>query len=212
MDKKQKKSKRQIAIEADRRALILFSGGSESTLLVCKALQQEIPFATLTFEYGQTNKEEIIFSNKIVGKLEKRHDVKITRFRMGIRESFSLSRAKLLGKGEAVAGAVNPMYVPSRNLIFASIALGVAESQGFNEVWLGVNFAGRKETSPDSYQEWVLRLNDLAQINTWNPISVKAPLLGLSKEDVLFELRQIDISREEIFSGFEKPIEDEEGA
>jgi len=94
------------------------------------------------------------------------------------------------------------MHVPSRNLMFISIAASIAEDKGIGTIWYGANWDDYLNEFPDCKQEWVGRVNKVLEINGPRPIKLEAPLLGLSKEDILRLLDSFGVSETDLFSGY----------
>ena len=176
--------------------VILFSGGADSRLMLELALSNErIPLCILV-DYGQGHIEELKFAKK---QLEKK-DVDYIEVKLPIEVNSGLTgdleRASYPG--------VHTMHVPGRNLIFISSAASIAESRGIDTVWYGPDWSDRLNNFPDCYQEWVVKVNSVLNINGSIPIKLEAPLLGMSKEFILSTLEKVfnvDIEKE-LFSGY----------
>ena len=195
-------------MSSKRHILVLFSGGADSTLLIHWALKLADEVTPVIFSYGQVHKEEVVFARNLVRSIDGTDVLRPARY-VDLSGAFAEVKSCLLaGAGQAVEKdypSVNIHHVPGRNAIFMSIALGIAESCGADEVWIGSDYTDREDQFPDCYQEWVLRMNSLAQINGSRPIKVKAPLLGWHKEDVLAMLVAEGFDLTKIFSGYAPP-------
>jgi len=175
--------------------IILFSGGADSVLLVEFAESLNLtPFCVL-IDYQQLHIQELEVAEKFLNE-----------------RSISYKRVKLheLGICSGLTGdgtkdrfeGVHSMHVPSRNLMFVSIAASIAEDKGADTIWLGCDWDDYLNEFPDCKQEWIGRVNKVLQINGPNSIKLEAPLLGLSKENVLGMLRDREIDGSQIFSGY----------
>jgi 7-cyano-7-deazaguanine synthase len=178
--------------------LVLFSGGADSTLLLLIARQTSSRVGALIFNYGQKNLGELISAEKLIEKHSFLCDV---AYRVNL--DFSHVTSPLLqGRGCAPRSGVNEKHVPARNLIFVAHAAAIAESQGFDEIWYGANFTSRMNSFPDCTQEWVFAMDRVLFINGSRQISLRAPLLGVTKEDIWSHLGLRGIDRTEVFSGY----------
>jgi len=174
--------------------LLLYSGGYDSTLLLKMALEMGYSPLCLLFNYGQVHVEELIYAIDMCEKLNQDYRV------VDIKEALSVHSKLTDGEGKYVG--VSQWHVPSRNLIFLSIASSIAESEGIRLIWYGANYEDREKLFPDCYQEWVFRLNELLAINGSIPIKVEAPLLGMSKDTIKLLARHFGIEEDKVFSGY----------
>ncbi len=174
--------------------ILLFSGGRDSSVLLHLAKNMGKNVLCLLFDYEQIHVEELNFAKNMCSKM----DVLFYVQKLNIPIKSNLTDDVKTYEG------VSPFHVPSRNLIFLSIAASIAESMDIPLIWYGANYEDRENQFPDCYQEWVFRLNSLLAINGSMNIRVEAPLLGMSKE-VIRNLQTIyRINDNEIFSGYGK--------
>lgn len=179
----------------DKRVVILYSGGADSTLLleIAKKIGKE-PFALL-IDYGQLHKEELIFAEQYVGK----NGIPYNKVSIsGLSAQSGLTGTGVQGQYEGV----HTHWVPGRNTMFLAIAFSEAESRGIKEIWYGPDYSDREGLFPDCYQDYVYELNKLFAIAGSYPIKVYAPTLGLTKEMVLKLLESFGITKDQLFSGY----------
>ena len=186
--------------------LVLFSGGADSLLMAEWAIshRKDSKVTLLSFLYGQNHHEEIKYATKQSVKFSgdsgwPKHYIK------DISSIFKGLNSNLLDPGSANYPGVHTMHVPGRNAIFLSIAMSVAEQNGDDEIWIGCDFSDRENLFPDCYQEWIIRMNAVANINGSRPLKIKAPLLGWTKEDVIEELDILGHKIQDIYSGYATP-------
>ena len=185
--------------------LLLFSGGADSVLLLKWLVRRKDPCGLLMINYGQRHVEELDFADRFLADLPMGERDSISRFVVNLSEAFTLVRAPLLCGGGPTYKGVNPNYVPSRNLVFVSVALSIAESYGYEEVWYGADFSDREDGFPDCFQEWVVLVDRIARINGSRPIPVRAPLLGFTKRMVEENLRVGGVDPAMVYSGYGPP-------
>jgi len=173
--------------------IILFSGGADSRLLLELAIEVgRQPYCVLV-DYGQKHKEELTVARRCLDRSRIEYTLVLASFPI---------KSKLTSSEFVKYEGVSEWYVPSRNLMLISFALSVAESLAIDTVWYGADYNDREDLFPDCYQEWVVRLNNLLEVNSSRRIKVEAPLLGYSKELILELLRKKGVKDNEIFSGY----------
>uniref|UniRef100_A0A6H1ZVT1 7-cyano-7-deazaguanine synthase n=1 Tax=viral metagenome TaxID=1070528 RepID=A0A6H1ZVT1_9ZZZZ len=177
----------------NKKSLILYSGGADSRLLLELAHILKIESSCLLVNYGQKHIKEL----EVAEKLCISKGLQYNKIYIDLPVE-----SKLTGQGIVGYEGVSEWYVPSRNLIFISIAVSIAESRGIDTIWYGADFSDRINLFPDCYQEWVVGINRFLEINGSKQITVEAPLLGFSKEIILSLLEYLGIDKSEIFSGY----------
>lgn len=187
MEKENKRVKHEV--------VILYSGGRDSTLLLEMAEDLKMNPACLIIHYEQKHSKEVDFAKEYCSE---RH---IPYHIMYIR---NLGVSSKLTEGDTKYEGVSEWHVPSRNMIFISLAAAVAESKGISLIWYGANYDDRESLFPDCYQEWVHQMNKLLAINGSTKIRLEAPLLGMNKKTIVSLCKQYNINEDKIFSGYGK--------
>jgi len=177
-----------------KKVLLLYSGGLDSTLLLELAVQMDLQPYCLLINYGQRHVKELEVAEEWCIKKSVAYRI-IDMKDMNIRSK--LTTDEILYEG------VSEWYVPSRNLMFISMAASIAECLKINLIWYGANYSDREDLFPDCYQEWIYSLNKVLSINGSFPIKVEAPLQGMRKETVQKLAKLFNISKKEVFSGYE---------
>lgn len=179
--------------------LLLYSGGADSRLMLSLAKEiSEDDISALIFDYGQIHKEEIHFA------IEHLHDANVDCTIIIASDCFKYIKSNLLQNSHASYEGVHEKHVPARNLLFLGMALGWAESNCYDEIWIGCNYDDRINLFPDCTQEWIVKINELAAINGSRKIKIKAPLLGMEKKDILLLLEKRGVKKCDLFSGYER--------
>lgn len=160
--------------------LILFSGGVDSTVLLCMAMERgESPLA-LSFMYGAVHQiPEMRAARNIAGALG------VERVVCDLRHAFSDLR-----RASSLTGGRGTPVVPNRNAIMLSVAVGIAEVRGIKEVWMGANADDHAEF-PDCRPEFISAFDSVARSGTKLGVSVKAPLVSMTKREVVREARRL---------------------
>jgi len=175
--------------------VILYSGGADSTLAL--EFAQELgrkPFCLL-IDYGQLHKEELEVAADQCNKRKLSYK-KITIYGYDVNSGLTGSGEKSTYEG------VHSHNVPARNTIFLSLAYGIAESMGIQEVWYAPDWSDFEHSFPDCTQEYIGRFNKMLEAAAVRPIKVYAPTLGLTKEMILQMLKVRGVKEDEIFSGY----------
>src|SRR4051794_1620837 len=175
-------------------AVVLLSGGLDS--MVCAALAREGGFGViaLTVDYGQRHRVELESAARIAERLAERHVVVPLDFR-----AFggpALTDDILLPK-EGVEAGIPGTYVPARNPIFLSLALGLAEASGARDLFIGVN-ALDYSGYPDCRPEFVAEFARLANLATKAGVEgetfrIHAPLLEMTKAEIAREAQRLGL-------------------
>jgi 7-cyano-7-deazaguanine synthase len=174
--------------------LILYSGGADSTLLLERALADGLKPYCVLVDYDQNQKIELDFAKRYLN--EKCVPSQIVKIHgLGIRSALTTGE-------KSIYDDVSEMYVPSRNLMFLSVAASVAENLGIDEIWYGANASDDENDFPDCKPEWVSRVNDLLEVNASTQITFRAPLINTFKEDILKEMEERGIDMEKVYSGY----------
>ena len=173
----------------NNKAVIIASGGIDSSTLLYKMVKEGFEVYVLTFIYGQKHLKEIEYAKSIAEKLDVNHKV------------VDLSSMKVLLSGSALTDssievpevpATSEYYetlqstiVPNRNAIFLSIAIGYAVSLKANHVFFGAHFSDRG-VYPDCRKEFVEAFQTAERLANDNPeMVVDAPFVDIDKSDIV---------------------------
>ena len=175
--------------------VILFSGGADSMLLALLAKDLGKNPLFVLIDYQQLHREELEFTQRYLKR-------ECLPYRIVMLNNLGITSG-LTGDGtKGRFEGVHSMHVPSRNLMFISIAASIAEDMDIDTIWYGADYSDYIHEFPDCKQEWFGRLNKVLEINGPKPIKVEAPLCGLTKENIVTLLKGSDIDLKEIFSGY----------
>jgi 7-cyano-7-deazaguanine synthase len=179
-------------------AVVLLSGGLDS--MVCAGLARERGFSVLALivDYNQRHRVELDAARAIAGQLAERHIVLPIDLRAfgGSALTGDIAVPKD-GVGANCNGGIPVTYVPARNTIFLSLALGLAEASGARDLFIGVNaldYSGYPDCRPD----FVAEFEKLANVATKAGIegesfTVHAPLLHMTKADIAREAERLGL-------------------
>ncbi len=177
-----------------KRAVVLLSGGLDSSTTLAEAIQEGYDGYAVTVRYGQHHEEhEIDAAQKIAGKLGVR-DHKIVKIDLNLFGGSALTSDDIdvpkQRRPEDIATGIPVTYVPARNTVLLSVALAWAEVLGSNDLFIGVN-AVDYSGYPDCRPEFIEAFENLANLATKAGVEgashfrVHTPLLTLSKADII---------------------------
>jgi 7-cyano-7-deazaguanine synthase len=171
-----------------KKAVILYSGGLDST--TCMAIARDQGFApyALSFAYGQRHTIELEKARAyapLIGAVE-HLVIDIDLRKVG---GSALTADIDVPKNGVAQGAIPITYVPARNTIFLSFALGWAEVLGAADIFIGVN-ALDYSGYPDCRPEFIQAFEQMANLATkagveGSPYHIHAPLLNLTKAQII---------------------------
>jgi 7-cyano-7-deazaguanine synthase len=168
-------------------AIVLLSGGLDSATVLAIARAQDFDCHALSVDYGQRHRIELNAARTIAGKLGARaHRVMRVDFD-GIGGSALTDHDVPLP--EELRPGIPVTYVPARNTLLLSLALGWAEVIGARDIFVGVN-AVDYSGYPDCRPEFIQSFEQLAQLATKAGVEgarfkIHAPLVHMSKADII---------------------------
>lgn len=174
-------------MSAQKKAIVLLSGGLDSA--TCLALAREAGFqpVALSFDYGQRHQAELAASCRVAAAFGVA-DHRVLRLDLGVIGGSALTDSRIDVPTEASAG-IPVTYVPARNTVFLSFALGLAEVTGSDDIFIGVN-AVDYSGYPDCRPEFIAAFETLANLATkagveGHRMRIHTPLIALSKADII---------------------------
>lgn len=170
-----------------KKAIILLSGGLDSITVLALAKQQGYICYALSFDYGQRHNAELIAAAQIA-KYYQVIDHKIIKLGLGSIGGSALTDENIAVPNKPQTG-IPVTYVPARNTIFLSFALGWAEVLNLTDIFIGVN-AVDYSGYPDCRPEFITAFQKLANLATkagvnGNSFTIHTPLISLSKAEII---------------------------
>jgi len=171
----------------EKRAVILLSGGLDSATVVAMARAEGYACYTMSFDYGQRHRAELDAAARVAADLGAVEHKVIGLNLNGIGGSALTDSS--IAVPEAPSEGIPITYVPARNTVFLSLALGWAEVLGARDIFIGVN-AVDYSGYPDCRPEFIESFERMANLATKAGVegrgfTIRAPLQNLSKADIV---------------------------
>jgi len=169
------------------KAIVLLSGGLDSATALAIAKSKGFQCYALSFNYGQRSQTELLAAKKIVSRLGiKSH--KILDFDLRMFGGSALTDDDIEVPDHETSG-IPVTYVPARNTIFLSLALGWAEVLECRHIFMGVNSVDYSGY-PDCRPEFIHAYENMANLATkagveGHKVSIETPLMNLSKSEII---------------------------
>ncbi len=172
-----------------KRCVVLLSGGLDSTTALAQAIADGYAPTALSFRYGQRHARELESAGRVCEHYGVAHavvDLDLSSFRSALtRREIDVPMDREGGPEEGIPVT----YVPARNIVFLSIAAGLAESIGADRVYIGANavdYSGYPDDRPDFLEAYERMLEKGTKAGVeGHPVRIAAPLLDLSKADIV---------------------------
>lgn len=166
------------------KAVVVMSGWLDSTVLLYKVIDQWYKPYVLSFNYGQKHSKELECAKQTCKNLNLNHKIIDISFLKDLLESSLLDDSKEIPEGDYRDENMKQTVVPSRNLIFSSIAIWYGQSIWADVVALWVHW-GDHTIYPDCRKEFIDKLDEIAQISDWHKIKLYCPFVDISKSDIV---------------------------
>ncbi len=175
-----------------RKAIVLLSGGLDSTTTLAIAKSKGFQVFTLSFEYGQRHRVELDRAREI-SRRSGAAEHRVLTVDLGALGGSALTAGIPVPTGrsaEEMSAEIPVTYVPARNTIFLSFALAYAEVSGARDLFIGVN-AVDYSGYPDCRPEYIAAFEKLANLATkagvegGDPIRIHTPLIDLTKAEII---------------------------
>ena len=170
-----------------KRAVILVSGGLDSTTVLAMARNQGYACYTLSFDYGQRHRAELHAAERVSDTLgDVEH--KVVNLNLDTIGGSALTDRDIDVPEEETEG-IPITYVPARNTVFLSIALGWAEVLDARDIFIGVN-AVDYSGYPDCRPDYIAAFETMANLATkagveGNKLTIHTPLMNMGKGDII---------------------------
>jgi len=170
----------------DKKAVVLLSGGLDSTTTLALAQTQGYDCYCLSFDYGQRHRAELQAADTIARAFQVPH--KVIHLGLGDIGGSALTDTSIAVPDHSSDG-IPVTYVPARNTVFLALALGWAEVLGAMDIFIGVN-AVDYSGYPDCRPAFIHAFTQLANVATKRGVegqtfSIQTPLIDWSKSEII---------------------------
>lgn len=179
-----------FGVKKRKKAIVLFSGGLDSTTCLYWALAKGYECETLTVSYGQKHDREVRAAAEIAKRLGVKHTL--------INLAFPwLASSSLVDKNQSIpdqpieqieSGHIPSTYVPGRNLVFLSVAASLLDAVHADAIVAGPNaidFSGYPDCMPDFFKAAAAAINLGTERGVRDGVEVLAPLMRLNKSQIV---------------------------
>lgn len=170
-------------------AVVLLSGGLDSTTTLAQAIADGCKVTALSFNYGQRHIRELTAAENVCRFYGISHtviDLDLKPFRSALtREDIDVP----LDRKGKLDSEIPITYVPARNIVFLSIAAGICESTDADRIYIGANavdYSGYPDCRPEFFEAYGKMLAEGTKAGVeGNPIRIETPILNSSKADIV---------------------------
>jgi 7-cyano-7-deazaguanine synthase len=171
---------------SDKKAVILLSGGLDSATVLAMAIADGYNCYTMSFDYGQRHRSELQAAERVAQQLGV-VEHKVIGLNLNGMGGSALTDASI-AVPESPTEGIPVTYVPARNSVFLSLALGWAEVLGARDIFIGVN-AVDYSGYPDCRPEFIEAFERMANLATKAGVEglgfrIQAPLQNMSKSEI----------------------------
>lgn len=171
-----------------KRAVVLVSGGLDSATVLAMAKADGYECYALAFDYGQRHRAELHAARR-VAELSGAAEYKVIPLDLTAIGGSALTDDNIEVPDHSDASGIPVTYVPARNTIFLSIALGWAEVLGADSIFIGVNavdYSGYPDCRPDYIEAFETMANLATKAGVeGHTLRIHTPLIDLSKADII---------------------------
>jgi 7-cyano-7-deazaguanine synthase len=175
-------------------AVVLLSGGLDSMVCAALAREQGLSVVALTVDYNQRHRVELEAARAIAAKLADRHIVLPLDLRAF---GGSALTADIAVPKDGFGDGIPVTYVPARNTIFLSLALGLAEASNARDIFIGVNaldYSGYPDCRPEFIEEFEKTANLATRAGVGGDrFTIHAPLQQMSKAEIAREAQRLGL-------------------
>ncbi len=171
-----------------KNAVVLLSGGLDSTTCLAYAMSQGFSCYCISFDYGQKHRTELAFASKIA-QLYGAKDHHIFKLDLGVMGGSALTDDAIAVPTTGLTSEIPVTYVPARNITFLSIGLAYAEVKNASDIFIGVS-AVDYSNYPDCRPDFITSFEKTANLATKagvesGLIRIHTPIIKLSKAETI---------------------------
>ncbi len=189
------------------KAVVLLSGGLDSTTALYAARREGDRPICLSIHYGQLHERELESAKRIASALRLEHWMIPLSLPWGGSALTDPQISVPKGRNESeISKEIPATYVPARNSIFLSLAASLAETQGAEAIYFGANaldYSGYPDCRPEFIEAFEAMIARGTKVGALRPLRIVAPLLRLSKAEIVCLGAQLGVPFEMTWSCYE---------
>jgi 7-cyano-7-deazaguanine synthase len=174
------------------KAVVVLSGGMDSTTLLYDVVSQGYETSCISFDYGQKHKKELGLAKQTTMKLGLEHIVVDLGVLNQVGPSALTRKDWDVPDGHYSDENMKQTVVPNRNMVLLSLASAYAMSIGATELFYGAH-AGDHDIYPDCRPEFVDAMRNAIKIADWKPLNLNAPYLNKDKGDIAIRGKELNV-------------------
>lgn len=180
-------------------AVVLLSGGLDSTTVAAIARAQGFRLLALTIDYNQRHRIELDHARKVATALGAERHILLPLDLRAFGGSALTDDIAVPKDSDPASGEIPVTYVPARNTIFLSIALGWAEAAGASDLFIGVNaldYSGYPDCRPEFIEAFETMANRAtkAGVEGTARFNVHTPLMRMTKAEIIAEAARLGVN------------------
>jgi 7-cyano-7-deazaguanine synthase len=199
-----------------RKAVVLLSGGLDSTTTLALATSQGYAVYALSIDYGQRHRHELTMAAKSAKRFQVQ-DHRTVKLDLRAIGGSALTADVKVPKGrtaDEMNAAVPVTYVPARNTILLGVALGYAETVGAFDIFIGANaldYAGYPDCRPAFLQafEALANVATKAGLEGTGRFQIHAPLIQATKAEIVRQAHELGVNFAETWSCYDPTPDDQ---
>ena len=174
------------------KAVVILSGGMDSTTLLYDVIAQGYEVCALSFDYNQKHKKELEYAKLTCLKLNVPHKVVNLEVLNMLAPSALTRNDWKVPEGHYTDENMKQTVVPNRNMVLLSLATSYAISLGALKLFYGAH-AGDHEIYPDCRKEFVDKMKEVLKLCDWKQVELEAPYWNIDKGDIAIKGKQLDV-------------------
>lgn len=172
-----------LSMIKDKRAVLILSGGMDSTTLLYELINLGFDVRCISFDYGQKHKKEIEMAVETCNKLDISHRIINLSVLNDVAPS-SLTREDWnVPDGHYADENMKQTVVPNRNMVMLSLATSYAISEKIPYLFYGAH-SGDHDIYPDCRKEFIMKLDEAIELCDWFNVELIVPFLDIDKGDI----------------------------
>jgi 7-cyano-7-deazaguanine synthase len=170
------------------KAVVPISGGLDSSVILSIAVQKHEEVYAISYNYGQRHDKELLYAGIQVDEynIEDHKIIDLQFFKdIAFTSALTNNNINVAHARDVLGDAQTVNYVPFRNMMMLSIACSYAESIEASTVYHGSALVDSQAGYWDGSKEFLKQINNLTALNRKNRIKIAAPLINLSKQQIV---------------------------